>query len=308
MIPFPQLSRFADLVRDHPFRLVKSVPKFPHFYTLRKYWPTVGAFDECVDFIGQYGLLETFYAEGYAVGMDECVWRGKKIHVNGYQYWATSSIYNKGEILINRAEAKYSSDYCGIATTYDAIFNNDESEIENEQVMDALGDVQGHRILDIGSGTGLFLDYRSSDVRPADYVGVEPSLAMGRVFASKHPDFAGCVVPTHFESFADGKFDLVLSTFGSMSYVRPDHVGRVLDMLNPGGRYFLMFYQTGYKPVSCVQTGIDSHHYMEGASLLKSQVKQPEAQIVDIREWQFSDNHVTPPCFVVSEGRCGKSP
>lgn len=266
---FESLDRFASLMRELPFKFVKSMPRSPHFYTLRKWLPDGSVFDWCVEFIKTEGHTEQFMNLPYT-----------KVHVNGHHYWVTDSLYEDGSVLINRALANYHTDFCALAERYDTLFCDRTSLDENTTVMESIrgenqhedvrefGGVRDQRVLDIGAGTGLLLDYFGSEIAVEDYVAVEPSKPMGKQFCIKHPLYVGCLIPTMFENFAHGKFDLVVSTFGAISYVRPEYVSRVVEMLNPGGRYFLMFYLEGYDPVSCVTTGMASHHFTGGEQRL----------------------------------------
>jgi hypothetical protein len=238
---FESLDRFASLMRELPFKFVKSVPRSPHFYTLRKWLPDGEVFDWCVKFIQTEGHTEQFMNLPYT-----------KVHVNGHHYWVTDSLYEDGSVLINRALANYHTDFCALAERYDTLFCDRTSLDENKTVMESIrgenqyedvrvfGGVRDQRILDIGAGTGLLLDYFGSEIAVDDYVAVEPSTPMGKQFC----------------------------TFGAISYVRPEYVSRVVEMLNPGGRYFLMFYLDGYDPVSCVTTGMASHHFTGGEQRL----------------------------------------
>ena len=81
------------------------------------------------------------------------------------------------------------------------------------------------------------------------------------MFKTKHPEYAQSFVLSKFEDFAWGEFDLIISLFGSLSYVNPLYLPRVKEMLRPHGRYFLMFPADDYEPISCVKNGITSSHF-----------------------------------------------
>ena len=90
-------------------------------------------------------------------------------------------------ILINRAKVESVTDYCSFADSYDDLFADDHSRKEDASVISLLGDVSGKRILDIGSGTGLLLDYKKDQIDPKDYVGIDPSKAYVRGVQNKAP-------------------------------------------------------------------------------------------------------------------------
>jgi hypothetical protein len=70
-------------------------------------------------------------------------------------------------------------------------------------------------------------------------------------------------VHSSFESYFCGndKFDLIISTYGSPSYITPEYLKKIPELLNPRGRYFLMFYKDDYIPVTYLETGIFSQWY-----------------------------------------------
>ena len=71
-----------------------------------------------------------------------------------------------------------------IASKYDSFYSGKEYKIENIQVANLLLDYLGGRILDLGCGTGLFLelfDYW-------DYIGTDISGDMPNQARKKYPD------------------------------------------------------------------------------------------------------------------------
>lgn len=136
------------------------------------------------------------------------------------------------------------SPYDAIAAIYDGLWSSPEALAENTQVIQALN-YTGGRALDIGCGSGLFLDY----VTPDSYVGIDPSREMLATLRAKHS--AAHVIQTRFEDFwpADrDRFDVIVGLFGSPAYVSPDGLARVPYLLTPGGRYFLMLFNPDYVP------------------------------------------------------------
>ena len=143
-----------------------------------------------------------------------------------------------------------------IADDYDGLFCDSAiKQAENREVI-RLTDYQGGSVLDIGWGTGLFLEY----ITPTAYLGIDPSTRMLEKFHTKHYPGRWDTLPMTFEDWywmRDGAtFDLIISYFGSPSYVTPDIWDLLPTLLNPGGRYFLMFYEDHYQPETHVSTGV----------------------------------------------------
>jgi SAM-dependent methyltransferase len=131
--------------------------------------------------------------------------------------------------------------YDDVAAQYDSIWSTPEALAEDKAVMDAIA-YQSGSVLDIGCGTGLFLDHYSDCT---DYIGVDPSPAMLKQLHQKHPD---AITSTHtFEgileylTLSQKRFDLILSLFGSPSYIDPVALKEIPNLLAPNGKVFMMF-------------------------------------------------------------------
>lgn len=142
--------------------------------------------------------------------------------------------------------------YDDIASVYDSLWNSQEAKAEDKLIMDRIA-YNGGSVLDIGCGTGLFLDYYPDAVN-SSYVGVDPSQGMLRALRAKHSD--GILFKATLESFEHSLnrsllFDYIISLFGSPSYVDPICLQRICSTrLKPNGNLFLMFYADGYTPVT----------------------------------------------------------
>jgi SAM-dependent methyltransferase len=137
------------------------------------------------------------------------------------------------------------SPYDQIAGDYRGLFSGAEFIREDEEVFDLLC-YQGGSVLDIGCGAGLFLDY----VNPDEYLGIDPSIEMLDKLLGRYPDEVAFW--SSFEKYVpESRFDLVVSLYGSMSYVNPTAIGKLHRSLSEVvGRYFLMFYKPGYAPTT----------------------------------------------------------
>gem|GEM_PF-3615650 len=244
------------------FRQAKS-KRNPHAYTLLRTWRDQLGFYESVRFIRQYGFQEVFPPTHWGTTYT-------LLHSNGWKYWSMGAPV-EDTILINRKPATYHTDFCDIADVYDEIFKDAVKEAETAEAMQRVHVASGSKVLDVGAGTGTFLDHWAENLNHLDYVAIDPSRPMTKRLVGKHPTYEDSVVVSKFEDYTGGGFDLVVSMFGSASYIDPKCLGRVREMLAHGGRYFLMFYAEGYEPVSCVSTGQDSNHFHPAESIKELQ-------------------------------------
>jgi hypothetical protein len=85
------------LLNEAEFRFAKSMPKFPHWYTLRETWKNDSDFVDVVLFIRQNGVKKNFWKRSYIY-----------YSANGYQYWTMGNPISYEDktktILINRAK------------------------------------------------------------------------------------------------------------------------------------------------------------------------------------------------------------
>lgn len=242
-LTFDQVAH--TLIQECDWIFAKTMPQWPHHYTLRKNWTSALDFEEVVQFIRDHGYREKFQRTWYT-----------RLNVNGLKYWSMGAPL-PATILINRAVIDAPSPYDDIAGIYDDLWSSPWAIEENRAVVDAIG-YDGGSVLDVGCGTGLFLDY----VQPDEYLGIDPSQKMLDRLHVKHPKAE--TLCTAFESFhTPRRFDLLVGLFAAPSYIEPWALGRIPGLLAEGGRFFLMFYRPGYLPVTHKMTGLDMpfHHH-----------------------------------------------
>jgi len=215
-----------------------------HAYTVREWVPTRDAdFVRMVELIRSYGHPENFYAKIYIY-----------LHIDGLKYWTMGDFMNN-TIIINRAPSStfYGKQrtpvvnrtypetiYDRLAPQYDKRYSEEHYLLENDILFRNLKPFTTGSVLDIGCGTGLFVDY----LKPAIYLGIDPSQGMMNEFIRKHPHHG--FIQNTFEEFEPKiKFDLAVSIFGSPSYITPTEYER---MANCATRYFYMFYREDYLP------------------------------------------------------------
>jgi ubiquinone/menaquinone biosynthesis C-methylase UbiE len=135
--------------------------------------------------------------------------------------------------------------YDDLSSVYDRKFSTEDCIKENQEIRDMI-DYRGGKVLDIGCGTGLFLEL--FNIGRDDYFGIDPSGKMLEVAHSKFPDYLFAV--TDFESLpVRGKaYDYIVCLFGTASYIKPERLRLVFEHLKPGGKFFLMFYKPEYTP------------------------------------------------------------
>lgn len=230
--------KFVNILQDHRYIFAKTMPQNPHEYTLRREWKSSRLFSEVVEFIRRDPIIEVFYGKKYSV-----------LYANGMKYWTMGAPVEE-TILINRAQFLYDAKYSGFGENYDAVYSSPEFLDEDKRLFDLFKSEcpRSQDVLDIGCGTGLFLDH----VKPETYLGIDPSIPMLAKFADKfkHRKEAKTIA-CNFEDYyplANQGFDTVVSLYGTTSYLDPDKLDRIKDLIGLNGRYFMMFYRDGYKP------------------------------------------------------------
>ncbi len=134
--------------------------------------------------------------------------------------------------------------YDNLAEAYDDYHVDGKSLAENRRIGRYLRNFIGPTdvVIDLGCGTGLLLDL--VDI-PADrYVGLDISEGMLESARKKHPGyrFVQGDLQKEIKGLEDERFTIAISLFGSPSYCELTPVAaNVRTLLQPGGRYFLMY-------------------------------------------------------------------
>ena len=208
----------------------------PHYYTLRKKWEDDEAFLKAAKAIRKQGVVRRFYSR-----------EQRYLDVNGFQYW-TMDAKVRETTLINRQycwHGAYWSRYDAAAQGYDSPWGGEWALQKEREAHYELAQPRG-RVLDIGCGTGLFVDYRYRSIDRESYVGVDPSFGMLAKFRLKHPDYDAhaTLLRTTFEDYETTlRFDTIVAMFGAAAYVTgTDVIAKTRHLLAPGGRAVLTFY------------------------------------------------------------------
>jgi SAM-dependent methyltransferase len=235
---------FAKTMKDHP-----------HSYVVRGKELSDGEFLRAVRVIRTFGEPGKFYQRVniYLIDRD-----------SGFRWWTMGDTLD-GTIIINQApwDQAYGRQnaprtfsgldvfYDQLATDYDARFTSPECLAENTTVA---GIVAGHamsyapRALDIGCGTGLFLDLKLT--HPSLYTGVDPSQAMLNELVRKHPKVTD-LLPGRWEDMAARAgqgYDVIVALFGAASYIEPRFIAGIPRLATSQGLTVLMHYREGYVP------------------------------------------------------------
>jgi 2-polyprenyl-3-methyl-5-hydroxy-6-metoxy-1,4-benzoquinol methylase len=250
------VNEIIELFNQKDWRFSKTSKfKNPHWYTLRENWDDDPTFDLIVNFIRNNGIEESFWNIKYIC-----------LHHNGWKYWTMGSPVDK-TTLINKTFV--SEQYNKIAYQYENTFTDEYSLKENVVVTNMFKDIitPEMSILDVGSGTGMLLNY--IETSPEKYVGIDPSYPMVKLAREKYPEFIKSFKYDKFETHLK-KYDLIVSLFGSMNYVIDLYLDHLYEKLNPEGKYFLMFYKESYTPITYQKTKTELYHFKYDKSALKS--------------------------------------
>lgn len=134
--------------------------------------------------------------------------------------------------------------YDEIAEKYDNEYNYNLALAENEFVIDSIKKENIHtgKVLDLGCGTGLFLDY--IDKPNDEYYGIDISNNMLNKMKNKHPE-SNCEkmnISDISKEFRTSSFDNIVSLFGSMAYVPnpAESINNMYNLLKENGKFFIM--------------------------------------------------------------------
>lgn len=226
------------LLEGQTYKFSKTMPHIPHSYTLKETWHRPEQFEDVVQYIRDAGVQEKWgrYNHHY-------------LYLNGFKYWTMGAPVGE-TILINRAMPPDEHPYDNIAPNYDGVFGNKKYQTENKELFKLL-DIKGY-VLDVGCGTGLAVEW--AKINPEWYWGIDPSEGMLQKFMWKHPQYATRIRKCPFEQFYMTGFDTILALFGTASYM--ENTQRVRQLLNAGGKAYLMHLKEDYMPITYEKTGV----------------------------------------------------
>jgi hypothetical protein len=236
-IPYNDFKFIAETLLQQHWIYAKTMPQNPHHYALRKDFESDELFDELVEMMRRYSYAGKFGGREY-----------RYVDVNEHYYWTMGAPVRQ-TILINR-KLREPSPYDQIAPQYSGLFTDAESLRENSDVLDMIG-YTGGSMLELGCASCPLIE----ELPVSHYCGIDPSKGMIDLCRKQFP--CGNFVQSDFEAFYSGeKYNNIVATFGAASYIHPQLLPKIFDMLVPGGRYFLMFYKDTYMPKTYQKTGI----------------------------------------------------
>lgn len=243
-------EKLGRLLEAQKYQFARTMAYNPHWYTLRKKW-----LDPEHEWIWTVERIRAWgYKQKYGKSWYTC------IDINEHFYWTMGLPIGSiavegwdwlnihGTTLINRKVGTGNAAltlYDSIAEAYDYLLMA-SPVVVHDKVFDAIGNIRGLTVLDIGCGTGMTLCYADH----AGYVGLDPSRKMVTIFKTRWASaVVVCTTLGAYVPIVPARFDVVLGLFGVGSYLTDHELGRVPLLLSPGGRAFLMFYDESLPPV-----------------------------------------------------------
>ena len=238
-------ERLVENLESAAYQYAVRMQNIPHYYTLERSW------NDCTDGVSaQFRWTVTEMRKHEVVRLFGST-EQHYLDVNGFSYWTMGgpALPLGDVVLINRqysTHGAYDSPFDAIAQRYD---DSDEHWRKVRDEREALYEpaAPSGRVLDVGCGTGLLVDYCYRQIDRERYVGIDPSAGMLAKFALKHPDYKAdaTLLRTTFEDYETPlRFDTIVAMAGSASHVTGvDVVEKARHLLAPGGRAYLMFYR-----------------------------------------------------------------
>ncbi len=251
----PELRWWLDLAPTLDWTFAKTMKETPHEYIVKGKQLDDATFERAVRVVRRYGEPGKFYqrTQVYLVHKpSELRWwtMGEPLHecqIINRAPWDQQ--YGKQDAP--RTFSGLDMPYDELAATYDGRFTDPVCLAENKAVQRLVGEHAGQyapKVLDIGAGTGLALDLGLT--HPSLYTAVEPSQAMLNEMVRKH-NRAVRLFPGRWEDMArkvGQGYDVVVSLFGSPSYIDPAFIPAIPSLTTSRGLTVLMFCREGYWP------------------------------------------------------------
>lgn len=144
--------------------------------------------------------------------------------------------------LLGNVQSNIASYYDSVALNYEDSYSDTLCKAEEKVLARLMKPYIKGKVLDIGCGTGLLLDY----ITPEDYIGTDISGAMLEVARKKYPgyQFHEADMFEFLTKMESNSVDTIVSMFGPLSYsLKPvDFVNECRRVLKPGGFLLLMPY------------------------------------------------------------------
>lgn len=235
-------ERLVENLEGAAYQYAVTYQNIPHYYTVAKDWA------DFEDEVSEELSWTVWEMRKHDVMRPFAGREQHYLDVNGFSYW-TMVPRDEETILINRqysTHGAYDSPFDAIAHRYDDSGKPWWVVKAEREALYAPAAPSG-RVLDVGCGTGLLVDYSYREIDRERYVGIDPSAGMLAKFALKHPDYRAeaTLLRTTFEDYETPlRFDTIVAMAGSASHVTGvDVVEKAQHLLAPGGRAYLTFYR-----------------------------------------------------------------
>ncbi|MBE2227434.1 MAG: class I SAM-dependent methyltransferase [Ignavibacteria bacterium] len=145
--------------------------------------------------------------------------------------------------------------YKKLSEKFDLFNKNNLAEAENRFIINRMekNGFTGGKVLDIGCGSGLFLDYIKK--HPDDYFGIDNHSNMLMVMKRKHPNVNLMKLQTEDigKELKENKYDNIISLFEGFSCVNnlSETFEGIHRVLKPSGKFFIMIRIKGSNRRRC---------------------------------------------------------
>jgi ubiquinone/menaquinone biosynthesis C-methylase UbiE len=147
------------------------------------------------------------------------------------------AMYSKGWTLGYKA-------YDRLAEQYDANYKDNLSLAENIVVFNELKEAikPTDKIIDLGCGTGLFLEYVKHP--PKNYLGIDLSPKMIARAEEKFPEYTFTLGNIEYcEELKNSYYDVALCLFGTPGYSEPTSTAKTISRITDRGSLIYLIYQ-----------------------------------------------------------------
>lgn len=250
------LRWWNDKWKTLEWTFAKTMKDMPHWYIVkgRTEGITADEYERAERIVREYGIPQKFYNSTNIYLVDE----------TGQWKWWVFANPGRGEVILNMApadqyfgtqnalstESGIRTMYDDIATEYDDMYLDQQSQYENEWVRKLITRHFGAyapRTLDVGCGTGLLLDLGVT--APGLYTGIDISQGMLNQLVLKHNkvrNLAPARAEDKLPELTGKRYELVTSLFGSPTYMDASCYERMLELSS--SLLVLMTYQEGTAP------------------------------------------------------------
>ena len=178
--------------------------------------------------------------------------------------------------------------YDNMANVYDNVYvgkrEKQEDKLTNEYLL--IHNLLQGSVLDLGCGTGNILDYKHNIT---EYYGIDISKKMLKIHKKRHKDsFINLINDdmSNQKNYPDKKFDNIVSTFGSISYLKnPEKLPKILKKcLKENGKAYLMGYGVRWgfgQNIKTETNGIYSYRLLYTPEMIKGLFQ--DFKILEIR-------------------------